>query len=58
MISNIQKLRMATVSLLSLLVVFLVIIIVHWALMQLGAYMSGFGGQLNFKFLLSTASAE
>jgi len=58
MISNMQKLRMITVSTLSLIVVFLAILIVQWALMHLGAYMSGFEGQIVFKFLSSTANAE
>ena len=58
MISNMQKLRMITVSTLSLIVVFLVIIFTQWALIQLGAYMNGFEGQIVFKFLSSTGSAE
>ena len=58
MISNMQKLRMITVSTLSLIVVFLVIIFTQWALIQLGAYMNGFEGQIVFKFLSSTANAE
>ena len=58
MISNMQKLRMSTVSTISLIVVFLAILIVQWALMHLGAYMSGFEGQIVFKFLSSTANAE
>jgi len=53
-----QQLWRSIASSVSLIITFLIIIIFYWALMHIGAYISNLDGQVLFKFLLPTASAE